>query len=522
MGKVTCSVSSLLLALFATRSFAQTSATSEGAITDCGCYTITNTTTSSLFTNHVFFDFRNLDNGSSVDFTIPPPAVTNSEDSGSEPATDPYFTSSAFTSQWSIQNWKGEASSTSPVLNVNSPRNVYILRDSKTSPTHLTLRSTRLTDFQSIAEIDSVPGDYMHASIRVKARIVGSPGAVAGIFTYADDDNESDIEILTNDLDSGFHATNQPGNINGVPVPDATSFNAITDPTSPEKNTSWTGWTVYRLDWTPTKSEWFTNGYSVSNKTYSVPRKPSYFILNVWSDGGSWSGEMAVGGVATMDIEWLEMAYNTTTSSSCADEPVCVVACDLTVNAGVGTLGVPQPASSTSPAPSASAPSAPAPSVPTTTTTLAASTPTGGTMTHITSTTTTTPTTTPEVESTFPLSTTISTSTVSLAKTRTSTISTSESKPLPFPSLTTTPARGPTTAAAPSMTTSRPYKSTSQHSVTKTTTLTHTTSTSKATSWRGTVKRVTRMQLSTIEVVWALTGLAVVADMAVRNLWQIW
>ena len=339
------SLSSLLWAFLATQGFAQTSTVNEGVTTNCSCYTVTNSTSSSLFTNHMFFDFRKLDEGpaASIDFSIPPPAVSDSENTGSEPATFPYFLSADFKNQWNIQTWKRAASSASPVSMVNSARNVYISRDSKTSPTHLTLRTTRLAGFQSAAEIDSIPGNYMHASIRAKARVRGSPGAVAGIFTYADDDNESDIEILTNGLDTGFHATNQPGNVNGNPVAGATSFSPIKDTIQHTKNSSWTGWTTYRLDWTPTKTEWFANGHSVSNKTYSVPRKPSYFILNVWSDGGSWSGEMGVGGVATMDIEWVEMAYNTTSSGTCSGGTICTVADERMDEAGTGVLGVPRP-----------------------------------------------------------------------------------------------------------------------------------------------------------------------------------
>ena len=51
----------------------------------------------------------------------------------------------------------------------------------------------------------------MHASIRIRARVAGSPGACAGIFTYLDDEQESDIEILTRDDRSTMRATNQPG-----------------------------------------------------------------------------------------------------------------------------------------------------------------------------------------------------------------------------------------------------------------------------------------------------------------------
>lgn len=65
--------------------------------------------------------------------------------------------------------------------------------------TYLALRTVRLEDFQSSAEVENEQKNLMHASLRVKARVVGDKGAVAGFFTFYDDNNESDIEILTDD-----------------------------------------------------------------------------------------------------------------------------------------------------------------------------------------------------------------------------------------------------------------------------------------------------------------------------------
>lgn len=41
----------------------------------------------------------------------------------------------------------------------------------------------------------------MYASVRLRARVFGDAGACAGMFTVYDDDNESDIEILTTEPD---------------------------------------------------------------------------------------------------------------------------------------------------------------------------------------------------------------------------------------------------------------------------------------------------------------------------------
>lgn len=61
----------------------------------------------------------------------------------------------------------------------------------------MALRTTRLPHSQSTGEVENLQKNLMYASIRLRARVVGDPGACAGMFTYYDEDNETDIEILT-------------------------------------------------------------------------------------------------------------------------------------------------------------------------------------------------------------------------------------------------------------------------------------------------------------------------------------
>ena len=62
----------------------------------------------------------------------------------------------------------------------------------------MSLVTTRTGTTQSSAELDTAK-NILYASFRVTAQVISPPGAVAGIFTYADDTNEADIEILTNE-----------------------------------------------------------------------------------------------------------------------------------------------------------------------------------------------------------------------------------------------------------------------------------------------------------------------------------
>jgi hypothetical protein len=53
------------------------------------------------------------------------------------------------------------------------------------------------------------------------------------------------------------------------------------------------------------------DGEMQEEKSYGVPQYPSLLIVNSWSDGGAWSGNMSLGESAYLGIEWIEMAYNT-------------------------------------------------------------------------------------------------------------------------------------------------------------------------------------------------------------------
>lgn len=118
----------------------------------------------------------------------------------------------------------------------------------------------------------------MYASFRARARVRGSAGACAGIFTFADNENESDIEILTKDSLTQIHYTNQPGvDESGNSVPESSSQMSLPG------GKSWNGWNDYRLDWTPEVSAWYVNGELATTKTYGIPKKPSSLILNMVS-----------------------------------------------------------------------------------------------------------------------------------------------------------------------------------------------------------------------------------------------
>ncbi|KAI4869474.1 glycoside hydrolase family 16 protein [Hypoxylon rubiginosum] len=286
----------------------------------CDCY-LTNGSSSHYFTTHKFFDFRDK-----VDDAGVPAIIEDADESSEANATSSYLSSDEWTDYWAIQSWNNAAVlssgvSDASVLMAHSPNNVYIEKnqdENADSSTYLTMRTARLDDFQTACEFESAIRNYQYLSVRMYARTVGAPGAVTAMFTYRDiGDNtdltavqESDLEIRTLDPPDRVQYTNQPSYTSmGLDVQEATRN--VTIPNQRD----WTNWAVYRMDWSPGMTTWYIDGDEVASISFQAPRDPSMLIFNSWSDGGSWAGNMSVGSEADLQIQWIELVYNTTGSS---------------------------------------------------------------------------------------------------------------------------------------------------------------------------------------------------------------
>ncbi|EUC31533.1 glycoside hydrolase family 16 protein [Bipolaris victoriae FI3] len=269
---------------------------------DCDCYMVSSGAEAknpSYFQYYRFYDFRNLPGA----LDQSPPTINQSQNAAQLPTWQPdLFNSDAWNFDWGIQNWSKDATSDFPVPLTNSPANIYLGSEQDTS--YLAMRTTRASSHQTAAEMENQQKNLMHASLRMYGRVQGSSGAVAGFFTFFDDNNESDIEILTQDPKDKIRYTNQPS-------VDKAGNEIAAASLDPANLPRWDDWHTHRIDWLPKQSYWFLNGDQVAQNTYSVPRKPSYLVLNMWSDGGEWSGNMSVGDSAEFHIQWIDMAFNT-------------------------------------------------------------------------------------------------------------------------------------------------------------------------------------------------------------------
>ncbi|KAL3421194.1 Beta-glucanase 4 [Phlyctema vagabunda] len=312
----------------------------------CDCFK-TNESTETYFNFHRFFDYRDI---SDRYVTPSPPVITDALNTSNADATSDFFDDSSWTDDWDIQTWDNsdslESSETdASVLMIYSRNNVYIEASSDGSSdynTYLTLRTTRTTDFQSSGEIDSTEIDYQYLSVRFLARIIGDEGACAGFFTWrcpelcrspsSPDVEEADVEMLTRDSIDTFHFTNQPSeSINGQFVPESTRNQTFPD------GMDRTQWNEYRYDWLPGLSTWYINGINVAEIAFQAPRNPAALIINMWGNGGSWTGNMSVGDAAYLQLQWIQVVYNTSESLNNADG--CQTVCNVDTN--VTAPGVP-------------------------------------------------------------------------------------------------------------------------------------------------------------------------------------
>ncbi|KAJ3545801.1 hypothetical protein NM208_g2328 [Fusarium decemcellulare] len=221
-------------------------------------------------------------------------------------AQEKNFSDKAWVEEWSVRNaYKEPANDNLTALHYIT-ENVFM--GEKDGKGFLVLNTSRLANNTQLGgEIFFRPADVDAVSLRVSARVYGDTGGVAGFFTYFNDTQESDIEVLLRDDGTRVHFTNQPtlgDEENEIP---GTTFNR-----SLPENRTVDEWVVYRLDWLPqlNMSTWYVDGELMETSQIHVPVVSSTVLINMWSNCGFWSGEMPVWGDAVLEIQWIEMLFN--------------------------------------------------------------------------------------------------------------------------------------------------------------------------------------------------------------------
>lgn len=213
---------------------------------------------------------------------------------------------------------------------------MMLTADGKKGAAYLSLKTNRLdSDTQEAGQIYYHPADAKAISLRVSARITGYKGAIAGMFTYHSDTQESDMEVLTKDGEHTVHFSNQPvEDSDGKEVAGSTMTKTLPEGENIGQ------FNVYRLDWLPGKSAWYVNGKKLASSTTNVPTISSSIFINMWNNNGPFGGNMAVGKSARLDVQWIEMAFNSTTKPSDPVTSGATCTLDKTVGTPVASSGV--------------------------------------------------------------------------------------------------------------------------------------------------------------------------------------
>ncbi|KAJ6461335.1 concanavalin A-like lectin/glucanase domain-containing protein [Mycena sanguinolenta] len=206
-----------------------------------------------------------------------------------------------------------------------TPANVFQYQDA------LGLKASAYDNSGSVkcAEIFTNRADILYGSFRMQAQVPSVPGAVFGFFTYISGTQEQDIEFLSSDTNyyQQVHYTNQPGNVNGNPDPDAAKDIVV-------PGADFTTFGVHRIDWLPASTTYSYSGNSDSGTpitstttiTKNVPTTPSEFIINVWSNGDpGWShGPPTADAIAT--VHYANLYFNSTSLSAASFNSACSAA----------------------------------------------------------------------------------------------------------------------------------------------------------------------------------------------------
>ena len=162
------------------------------------------------------------------------------------------------------------------------------------------------------AEVTTDISNIKYASTRVMAWFSGVKGTCQSHFFYKNDQQEIDIEWLS---DPSSQSNNGPDS----PIPfwyinqalkagDESTHQNIVPPTSPTG-----GWHEYRIDWTPAYTAFYIDGVRQGKKqTTNVPTMGGTWVFNNWANGDpGWTvGPPAQDSV--FKIQSITMYYNTT------------------------------------------------------------------------------------------------------------------------------------------------------------------------------------------------------------------
>ncbi|ORY90233.1 concanavalin A-like lectin/glucanase domain-containing protein [Leucosporidium creatinivorum] len=168
----------------------------------------------------------------------------------------------------------------SPLTHTFTPSNVAIADGTL----QLTVSAGATEDVKS-AQVGTVDENLLYLKITTRAKAGKSEGVCSGLFTYHNDTQEADIEILTSyintpsangDVGAGLEFTNQKTGSEGL----ASNYHVAYPDWDPRDD-----FHDYTLEWTASATRFYVDGELWKEITTNVPSVPSSFIWNNWSSG---------------------------------------------------------------------------------------------------------------------------------------------------------------------------------------------------------------------------------------------
>ncbi len=221
----------------------------------------------------------------------------------------------AETTDWSVSELVREAT-----IPLNYTRENVVWKD---NTLQLTASAYNVSNNEGIlcGQIRTTRRDILYGSFRASLSVVDeSPGSVAGYFFYANDTQEIDIEVQSKMNDQTVHFGNQPSQNSDVYLPNSGVTSQMHD---------------YRFDWVTNKTTFYIDGVPSADFTEDVPIVNGTISLNMWGNGGSFSGPEAPTTDNTMFIFKIALYFNTSSATDSASwsqacnaastRPVCTV-----------------------------------------------------------------------------------------------------------------------------------------------------------------------------------------------------
>lgn len=126
-----------------------------------------------------------------------------------------------------------------------------------------------------------------------------------------DDENEIDIEILTKEFKPDHmlvHYTTHPAlDENGVLIKNSTEIIPLRGDNPADS------FQRHRFDWTKKELRFYQNDKTVHKNNLRIPTDSGHVYMNLWADGGLWSGSPSTTDVF-LRVKSLAIFHNTTTS----------------------------------------------------------------------------------------------------------------------------------------------------------------------------------------------------------------